>query len=145
MTTENVIIHPTGYDWVCGYGTMRSTVSIRQMKRRPSQLRSASRMSSSTQMTLQSSASPTRKITLVGENGTNLNLSDESLNAQSPLPMRDDSDDEGAIEINFKRRDENGRVISPDAGLKNAESENEVEGRAPRKRSEDGIISLKSR
>ncbi|XP_037793931.1 uncharacterized protein LOC119589386 [Penaeus monodon] len=38
-----------------------------------------------------------------------------------------------------------GRVISPDAGLKNAESENEVEGRAHRKRSEDGIISLKSR
>lgn len=23
VTTENVIIHPTGYDWVCGYGTMR--------------------------------------------------------------------------------------------------------------------------
>ncbi|XP_047482780.1 bestrophin-2-like isoform X2 [Penaeus chinensis] len=103
-----------------GFG---STVSIRQMKRRPSQLRSVSRMSSSTQMTLQSSASPTRKITLVGENGTNLNLSDDSLNVQSPLPMRDDSDDEGAIEINFKRRDEN----------------------AHRKYSGDGITSLKSR
>nr|XP_027228548.1 uncharacterized protein LOC113820417 [Penaeus vannamei] len=35
--------------------------------------------------------------------------------------------------------------MSPDAGLKDTGNENELEGRASRKRSGDGIISLKSR